>query len=283
MFWSVGDALAEGGLGAVLTALAVFGLATVLHRAARTGDWATAGLPAGLCVGFLAFAGLTALARAEVSPSPDSYASSRYVHVAAALLLPIVAVGAEHLARRRALAGALVLVPPAVGLPGNVGRLADTPPPYTAGRDVVLSVAHSPYLDEVPADTRVLRARWQPLTTGWLSRQAAAGRVPELDDADPRAELTATGRIVLTQGPDATDGEPCPFLHRAVDTVLQRGDELRFDGALDVIVTDGADASRPRTFRSIGGSVVRASAGPIDVVVRPTPSMRARLCPPTDD
>ena len=75
------------------------------------------------------------------------------MHVGAALLLPVAALGAERLAARRAVLGALALIPLAIGVPGNIDLLADPNPAFTGGRNAVLAMAHSPYIDDVPPDT----------------------------------------------------------------------------------------------------------------------------------
>jgi len=287
MSWAVFDALAQGPVGLVLLALAAAGLATALHRAVQTRDRAEAALPAGLTVAWLAFAGLTALGRAEVPITAASYASSRYVHVGAALLLPVAALGAERLAARRAVLGALALIPLAIGVPGNIDLLADPNPGFTGGRNVVLAMARSPYLDDVPPGTMPMRFDVGygviievPLTTGWLSRQADAGRVPEPSKPTPRLDLTVAGQIVLSQTGGGDAGAGCPRLTAGVPMTLDRGDQFRFDGAVNVVVKDGADTSLPLPYNSRNGSVVRALAGPLDLVVVPAPGARPRLCPP---
>lgn len=283
MSWAVFDALAQGGIGVVLLALAGIGLASALSRAAQSGDWADVALPAGLTVAWLVFAGMTALGRALVPLSPNAYATSRYVHVGAALLLPVAALGAERLARRRALLGALALVPLAIGLPGNVDRMANTPAAFTGGKDTILAIAHSRYLDDVPPDTMPLRIGGgleMPVTADWLSRQVDAGRVPEPDGADPVRDLTATSQIVLTQDAGPTDVVGCPPLSADVPVTLHRGDQLPFDGALSVFVTDRAHTAFPRSFHSRDGPVIRTLAGPVDVIIRPTPGVPTRLCTP---
>jgi hypothetical protein len=286
MFWPIFDGLAQGVLGAVLLALAGVGLGSALYRSARTGDWAEAAIPAGLTVGWLAFAAMTALARAEWSPTAELYGASRYVHVGAALLLPVTGLGAEQLARRHRLLAMAALVPLAIGLPGNINRLTDTPPVFTAGRGIVLALASSPYLDDVPGDTKPLQDIIPsedfdvPLTTEWLSRQVDAGRVPQADDADPLVELTATSMIVLRQDAGPTDEAACAPLGADVAVTLQRGDQLRFAGIMSVTVTDETGASFPRNLQSSRGSVIRALAGPVDVIVRPAAGTPARLCTP---
>jgi hypothetical protein len=280
MFWATFDAVANGGAGAVLVVVAALGLGVAVHRAWRSGTWAGAALPLGLAVSWMAFAGLTALARSSVFPG--TYNSGRYLHVGAALLLPLVAAGAEQLAARHWLLGAAALVPLAVGLPGNLDRLSHTEWIQRGNRQLLFATAHSPFIDDVPPGTRLVSDGPfdVPLTAGWLARQADAGRVPEPDGADPAQGLNAATWLVLTQE-DASGGQPgCPLLTAPVTLTLQSGDRVRFAGTISVTTTDGTQESGPRPFASADGSAIRALAGPVDVVLRPALGQRPRVCGP---
>jgi hypothetical protein len=283
MFWATFDALTQGGSGAVLVALAGLGLAAALVRARRVGTWADAALPLGLAVAWMAFAALTALARANIPITADSHNSGRYLHIGAALLLPLVAVGAEELARRRTLLGVAVLLPLAIGLPGNLDKLEHTDPIFRGNRQFVFAMAHSPFVDDIPPDTRpttVGGAFEMPVTSGWLARQADAGRIPEPAGADPARDLSATGWLVLAQEPGHEAPAACPAVTAPLNLTLQRGDALLFGGTVNVAATDGTHESYPRQFLSGKGSVIRALAGPVDVVVRSVGGLASRVCPP---
>jgi hypothetical protein len=280
MFWATFDALAQGGIGALLVGVAAVGLAAAVLRARRAGRWADAALPLGLAVGWAAFAALTAAARANIGLTADTHDSGRYLHVGVALLLPLVAAGAEVLARRRVLLGAAVLVPLATGFPGNVDKLTHTEPFLRGDPGLVFAMAHSPFVDEVPPGTTppMFGPFDGPLTTQWLARQAAAGNIPEPEGTDPVRDLNATNWLVLAQaaGPD---GQPdCPQLSAPLAATLRSGDQIRFTGAVTVSVTDGEQASYPRPFISREGSVINAQAGPVDVLVRPGTGQPTGVC-----
>ena len=279
MFWATFDALAQGGVGAVLVAVAVIGLGAALRRAWPSGTWADAALPLGLAVAWMAFAGLTAMARAH--GFPEIYDSSRYLHVGAALLLPLVACGAEQLARRHTLVGATALIPLAIGLPGNLDKLSHTDPLVRGNREFVLAVAHSHFVDDVPPETNPMPPAGPfqpPLTTGWLARQAAAGRIPEPDTGDPTLHLNATNWLVLTQDPGSDEHPTCPGLTTPRTVTLRAGERLPFDGTVHVTVTDGTHESLPRVFHGGDGGPIVAQAGPVDVVARPGLGQPATLC-----
>ena len=140
---------------------------------------------------------------------PETYDSGRYLHVGAALLLPLVAAGAEQLARRRLLLGAVALLPLAIGVPGNLDRLSHTDWLLRGNRQLIFGIAHSSFLDDVPPDTKPTPGGplQLPLTAGWLARQADTGRIPTPDRSDPVADLTATAWLVLSQT-DGSSGRP---------------------------------------------------------------------------
>jgi hypothetical protein len=280
MFWAVFDALAAGGAGALLVGVAGFGLVAAVRRVWRSGTWGDVALPLGLAVSGAAFVALTSLARA--SYMPDIYASGRYLHIGAALLLPLVAAGAEALARRRTLLGAAALVPLAIGLPSNVEKLVHTEPLFRGEPQMVFAMAHSPFVDRVPPDaTPPLFGPFDgPLTTRWLARQSAAGRIPEPDGTDPVRDLTATNWLVLAQEADPRGQPDCPELTGPLAATLRSGDQIGFTGTITVSVTDGTHESYARRFISSEGSAVRAHTGPVDIVVRPGISQGSGVCMP---
>jgi hypothetical protein len=279
MVWAVFDALARGGFGAVLLAFAGFGLVMAARQAWQSRAWAPLALPLGLATAWAGFAGLTSLARAVYLP--DSYHAGRYLHIGAALGLPLVAAGAEALARRRVLLGVAALVPLAIGLPGNLRLLSHTSPILRGDPDSVFAMAHSPYIDDVPADTPVLRAPFEiPLTAGWLARQADAGRVPEPAGSGPVRDLDAAAWLVLAQGGEPAGGDACPRVTAPQAVTLHAGDQIRFAGTINMVTTNGARESHPLPFDSRAGAVVRARAGPVDVVVRPGFGQPAQVCLP---
>jgi hypothetical protein len=281
VLWAVFDALARGGIGAVLLALVVVGLAATLLRTRRSQRWAEAALPVGLCAAWLAFAALTALARADFAAAFP--VAGRLLHVSAALVLPVAAAGAEELARRRAVLGVAALVPLAIGLPRNLDLFTQTSILFRTDRELTYAIAHSPFVDDAPADIRPLQDKngfQPPATAEWLARQAVAGRIPEPDEpVPPPLELTATSRLVLTQAPDTSGQSACPALTAPVTASLEPGDEIPFAGAIEVTLTDGTHEAAPRRFLSFDRSVIRAHAGPLDVVVRRIPDAPAWVCP----
>jgi hypothetical protein len=280
LLWGVFDSLAQNGVvGALLLAVAVIGFAAALRRARRFHDWGAASVPIGLCVAWLTFAGVTALTRERTAAFAIG---GRLLHVGAALVLPLVAAGAEELARRRLVLGAAALVPLAIGAPGNIDRLSETSIFSRTAPQLAYAIAHSPFVDDVPGDLRPLQDSGfhPPATAEWLARQAAAGHIPQPDEPVPlQLELTATSRLVLRQDVADSAQPACPALDGPLNLSLREGDEVPFVGALQVTLTDGEHGSLPRRFLAFEPSVIRAEAGPMDVVVRSVPDAPASVCP----
>ena len=276
MFGAVFSALTAGGVaGAVLVAVAAVGIVAAVQAGRRTGEWHAAALLVGLLAAWLVFVGLTALGRAESSVTADSHGASRYVHVGVALFLPAVAAGVERLMRWRTVAGVLAGLLLVVGVPRNLDRLADTDPLFGSGIDlfgadseqIIEAMAHSRAIGEVSPDHVIATAEPRlQITAGWLARHAADGRIPTPADATPEIELTATSILVLDLAAP-TASAPCTPIEPGDEVTLEAGDEIRFDGVVQVTVVDGDEAARPRPFTSADRSAVRALAGPVDVVV----------------
>jgi hypothetical protein len=275
MFRATFDALGQGAVGTVLVAIMAFGLGAAIHGAWRSGTWVSAAPLLGFAAGWAMFAGMTAVARAH--DFPQTYKSDRYLHVGAALLLPLVAAGAEQLARRRTLLGLAALVPLAVGLPANLERLTHQDLPRDV-RQWVFVAAHSPLVDDLPPDTQLHPFVFGPVNLGWLAREAAAGRIPEPDATDPVVALDVVSSLLLAQEQAATAHRSCPQLSSPLRLTLQAGDQVGFTGAISVTTTDGTHESQRRTFWSRDGTAIEARAGPIDVVVRPAAGQRSTAC-----
>jgi hypothetical protein len=112
------------GVGLALGLLLVVGLVLAWHRFDQRAVRVRAAMPAALLVGAVVFLAVTALGRAAIF-GPEFARTGRYVHVAAALVLPALAVAADAVIRRWPVATIAVIALLLVGIPGNVRALAD--------------------------------------------------------------------------------------------------------------------------------------------------------------
>jgi hypothetical protein len=290
-FWSLAQ---TGAGGTLLVAVALLGLGVAVRSALRRdgADDGSSALAVGLVLAWAVFAGLTALARANWPITAEQYDASRYLHVGAALVLPLVALGAEQLARRRTLLGAMAVLVLATGVPGNLDRLGRTDPIFLSNpelfgpgsREVLEAMAHSELIDDVPADRVPVNGAFEPLplTAGWMRRNADAGRIPDPGHVDSRVTLTATNYLVLAQEVSESGAGSCPALAAPLRLVLEADDRIGFEGTVVVTVTGGGDRSRPRELHSARGSSLRAIVGPLAVEVRATDGEVPRVCGPSD-
>jgi len=98
----------------------------------------------------------------------------------------------------------------------------------------------------------------------------------------PDVELGATSRLVLTQAVADSARPACPALDGPLRLSLPEGDEIPFTRAIQVSVTNGEHESFPRRFLGLDRAIIRALAGPVDVVVPGLPDAPASVCPPSD-
>ena len=124
--WATFSALGQsGGSGALLAVVLVAGLALLW----RTTDAATRrsrfAIPAALLTGAVVFFVTAAVGHIAGPGVVELPAESRYLYVCAALVLPVLAVAIDALARRSRLLGGLAIALLLIGIPGNLGQASD--------------------------------------------------------------------------------------------------------------------------------------------------------------
>lgn len=229
--------------------------------------------PAGLVIGALAFAGLTAWSRAVLGT--DFATQSRYVHVLAALVLPAVAVAADAVVRRYEVLVVPVALLLLVGVPGNL----DTTWNQTGrgrgdrgDREVYLAFAEVPVARDAPDWVRPDPTAAPELTLGWLRDARADGHLPAVGPIDPKIAAEATLRHALQQVAPPARLTDCSPLTEPAERRLEPGQWIGFTGDLRVF-----DATVPRRERAIlelqGGrrSALTVLHRPLDLVIGPDP------------
>jgi hypothetical protein len=223
-----------------------------------------------LAVAAVLFLGITALERADPALEglgPAAGRRSRYVYVAAAMLLPALAVAATAIVHRWRSLVIPVTIVLLVGVPGNVVRLRDYNSlfPFESYRHDVLALATSPFADQVPATMPVPVPDAQGMTMGWLRDAARAGRFPSLSTS---AKSRATATILLALQPSYFPAQRgCAPVTSPRRVVLKRGTTLtvrRGAVALVYVAPNGA-RSVPR---ATNGTLI-ATGGPLPVRVQP--------------
>jgi hypothetical protein len=265
-------------LGALLVVVMVSGLVLAWrHLSDRDVRWAAAG-PLSMLLGGLVFLAIAGWTRGVWGS--DYAKASRYLHLTAAFTLPALAVALEALYRRWQPMGLAALTVLLIGVPASVRRTVDFAKdnPLALGRrELVLSLAHSPLLDDAPADLRPIPAEGPEVTAGWLRDSAAQGKIP--NPASPPSESTQ-GIIELLLGLDQVDrpaSAPCVPVGAAEERVLHSGDVVDFDTLLQVTSLDQEARDAVATFTSVGPSRL-VVVGDRTLHVRLTPVAPGGLC-----
>ncbi|MDQ1476630.1 MAG: hypothetical protein QOE62_1859 [Actinomycetota bacterium] len=261
------SALMNGAvLGAVLGIVAAVGFVLVWvpfdFRRLR-GQMAA---PVALAVGGCAFF-LTA-AYARTSTLVGNPRAPRYEDVAAAMLLPAIAVGLDQLGRRwryAAPVGAALLV---AGIPGNVHSVNtyvhEHAAPEQQVRRLVTTLPHVPIARTVPRSVQPLPPS---VTIGWLLDAAHAGRIPNPGHLSDRDIRNATFRLAFQQSSTAAALHDCEPVGTPKTLSLERGDAIGIRGwPLSMSAVSGiAGAGFTSNFNPVAGNLLVVVAGPVRV------------------
>jgi hypothetical protein len=266
-------------VAALLAAVAALGLAVAVHAARRHRELGPFSIAVGLVVALLSFATLTGIAR--ITFGVESATSARYVHVGAALVLPLVAAGTEALTNRNRAAGAAPIILLAVAVPWNVDQLAHREPILLGDRSTVVVVAHSELLTQVPSDVRIpassLFAHFGP-TAGWLREAVEQGRMPGPEGFSRSERLKGDLAVALRGGPDRVGAGECPPTGGAITRDVVRGDVIRYSRTINVAaVRDGA-RSGYFTYHSDSVGTIDVVAGPLTIEMSGPGDAAPRLC-----
>jgi hypothetical protein len=223
---AAGSALLAALYGVVL--VAGLGVAwSTRPRAERLRDLV---MPLSLLVAGLAFLVISGYGRWWIGGGVG--ASSRYVHLAAAFSLPALAVAFDSLARlwRPTVMVAVASIVLVTTIPYGISQFEETNPFFNGAyfaqrRELVASLAESPYVKEVPRSTRP-DPGWSPITVGWLVDARNAGDLPAPTKAAAADDPTFRLRFGLTTLDAAAPNSDCETFRKPVDVSLRRGDEL---------------------------------------------------------
>jgi hypothetical protein len=191
--------------------------------------------PLALALGAICFLTFTAVGRVGEYGAGRAV-ESRYLYMAAAMLVPAICVALDALARRWRLLTPIAVLLLLVGLPGNVAAMDDRSPYLAGDRGLVLALPSAPVAREVPRDLAPSAAFLRDVTIGWLLDGRASGRIPEPESISPALEGRVALTILLNQATPASAVQPssCRVLDSPQRRVLERGQALTFDGMLSV-------------------------------------------------
>jgi hypothetical protein len=169
-------------------------------------------------------------------------ASSRYLHIVVALLVPALAVAGDALIRRRRALAPIVFALLLIGIPGNLASTGDSFPAhrfYASYEQTMRSLPRLPVAARVPPDLRPELVNAPAITIGWLLQAARSGRLPAPRASTPRELATEDLRLSLDQT-DAGHGTNCTPVDQAVMRHVAAGASFIVRGSVSVQLVDQA-------------------------------------------
>jgi len=270
-------------LGWALAAMLVAGIVVAVLDARRSATLGALTAPSALALAALLFALLLALTRFGLGAT--FAASSRYLHIVAALVLPALAVAADALARRWRVLAPVVVLLLLVGVPGNIAKIGDNVGPAARYREQRRVISELPALANARAVPRSLHPTPSfaaEVTVGWLLDAQRDGRIPTVHPASPRERATDRLRLSIEQV-DGVHTASCTRLRGTVTRRLAPGQSFGVVGAILVeSVPRRGTVSAPLPFgagllATARSHTLRLVAGPLTLRITPLPPAAA-LC-----
>jgi hypothetical protein len=272
-------------VGWMLAIMLVSGLVLAWRQYDRHERRRRGAVVAATLVGSVAFLLISGLNRAWIGTR--FAASSRYMHVVIALLLPALAVAADALSRRWRALAPLVVVLLLVGVPGNIAAIDDNffGAAYFANYEqMIRSLPRADLARQVPRDVRpdLVNGPW--ITVGWLLDGARSGRIPGASPRTPRDRATNRLRLSLEQLDEGV-GSDCVPIREPVARYLEAGESFVVRGAVRVQLIDdeAGSPSNPVTMGSsfLAGSrdhTLKAVAGPLNIRITSPGKPAGMIC-----
>lgn len=234
-------------IGVAFAAMLIVGLVVALKQS-EPGWRARAAVPLATLVGVLIFFTITGASRAFFGIG--AVYSSRYLDIAAVLVLPAVAVAADALARRHRALFAVVLLLFFVGIPGNISQTSDPFPNavyFRRYRQTMLSLPRMSLAPRVPGSLQPEPNNAPDVTVAWLLEGARSGRIPKTRTLTPTERLTNILRLSLDQTKGSA-GAQCKTVHPRLVVKLRNGQAISVRGRVLIRLVFGGMVSSPVAF-----------------------------------
>ena len=273
-------------VGSLLVVLLIVGVALSIRSCSSSDFRARYAAPYALLIGAVAFLLITGFGRADFSlPSAETYGSSRYVYIVAAMLMPAIAVAASQLILRWSIAWVFVVVVLVVGVPGNIAELHRTNHlhAFDLYRQFILSIPRLPVAKHLPRSVQPDPYFDDSITLGWLFDGVQSGRIPAPSPPPTAAQTTYWNlRLAWQPGHPATSGT-CEALTLPGRVDVQSGTSMTISAAVHVTARYGADReSNAVVLRGAAAHpVTYVTRWPFDLTITPTvPGQSVTLCTP---
>lgn len=270
-------------VGSLLVVLLVAGAASSFRSLASSEFRSRFAAPYALVIGAIVFLLITGFGRADFSlPSGETYGSSRYIYIVAAMLMPGIAVAASQLILRWSFAWVFVVAVLLVGVPGNIAELHRNNHLHELDlyRQFVLSIPKLPVAENLPKSVRPDPYFDNSITLGWLFAGVQSGRIPAPSPPPTQAQTTYWNlRLAWQRGHPATTGT-CESLSLPQRVQVERGASLTITAAVHLTAHYGANrASTAYILEGAPHPVTYVTEWPFDLTITPTvPGQSVTLC-----
>ena len=239
--------------------------------------------PFSLLIGGVAFMVITGFGRADFSiSSAETYASSRYIYIVAAMLMPAIAVAASQVILRWSRAWPFVIVILVLGIPGNIAVLHRNSHLHELDyyRQFILSLPRLPVASQLPRSVHPDPYFDRSITLGWLFDGVQSGRIPAPSPPPTQAEITYWNLQLAWQHGSPQSSGTCQSLSLPTSAHVENGTRMTINAAVGVAARYGADQkSKVVVLRGPAYPVTFVSHWPFDVTITPTvPGQSVTLC-----
>ncbi len=262
-------------VGAALAGLLLVGIIVAVRTTSVTNLRARYSAPAAMLVGAATLLTITGFERADPSlPSVDTYAASRYLYVAAALVIPALAVAATQLVSISKALWPVVLVVLVAGIPGNVLVMHRSNYLHTLDsyRQFILAIPRLPVATGLPRMTFPDPLYDRAMTLGWLLDGVRDGRIPPPSPPlSPGERAYYTLRLALQPTAPSSSGA-CHIVDLPATIQVQAGIRLTSVAPVSIAAIYG---SNQRSTSILVPASTHISAWPMELSITPTKPRQA--------
>jgi hypothetical protein len=273
-------------VGSLLAVLLIVGVVISIRSSGSVELRSRYSAPYSLLIGAVAFMVITGSGRANFSlPSGETYGSSRYIYIVAAMLMPAIAVAASQVILRYSRAWPLVVVVVVVlvlGVPGNIALLHRNNHLHTLDdyRQFILSIPRLPIASRLPRSVLPDPYYDDSITLGWLLDGVHSGRIPAPSAPPTQAQITYWTLQLAWQPGGRENSGTCESLPLPAVEHVESGTRMTISADVTVVAHYGAHReSEAVLLRGSTHPVTYVSWWPFDVTISPTkPGQSVTLC-----
>ena len=273
------------GLGVVLAVVLLVGFVVAVDREDFRALRHEFAVPIALFAGAGMFLLVTALVRSGQPPTvfgtsasgPERARQSRYVYLLVAMVIPVLGLAADAIARQWRLLTIPIVALLIAGVPGNIHQLRIYTKQSSGNRSLdrvaILEAPRLPLAKALPGSLVPGPARFSGLSLGWLVASLPSGRIPSPPPLSERQIATQTLDLALRKPllrdktpPDPATCHPLDRAERRAIRVFERIALARGSAAITYFPASGASSS-PKPFEP--GDTLVATTGPLQVEIAP--------------